>query len=297
MTKLVPERTVLITGASSGIGRAAAHALAREGARVMLVARGIDALERTAAECRELGADAVAVVAVDLSEPDGGRRAVEATLARLGRLDVVVHSAAVMAYGTIEELPVDIFERVVDVGINGTARIARAVLPLFRAQGGGTLVIVNSLLGQITTPMMGAYVTAKWGQRGLTRVLQQEVRTDKGVHVCIVAPGSTNTPIYLQSANVLGRSPRPPIPVDSPERVAESIMRTIRHPRRNRSVGIANRFNAAGFAVAPALYDLLVGPLVDRLALSRTKAADGSGNVFAARPDGNALHGRWRQIR
>ncbi|MCW2604720.1 MAG: short-chain dehydrogenase/reductase, partial [Pseudonocardiales bacterium] len=183
MTPDSPDRNVLITGASSGIGRATAHALAKEGARLMLVARGIEALERTAAECRQLGADAVAVASVDFSEPDSGTEAVEATLARLGRLDVVVHSAAVMAYGRIDELPVDVFERVIDVNLHGTARIARAALPLFRSQGSGTLVIVNSLLGRITTPTMGAYVTSKWAQRGLARVLQQEVRHIPGVEV------------------------------------------------------------------------------------------------------------------
>lgn len=292
-----PNRNVLITGASSGIGRATAHALAREGARLMLAARGIEALERTAAECRSLGADAAAVVSVDLSDPDSGTQAVEAALARLGRLDAVVHSAAVMAYGRVDELPTDVFERVIDVNLHGTARIARAALPLFQAQGSGTLVIVNSLLGRIATPTMGAYVTSKWAQRGLARVLQQEVRHIPGVEVCIVAPGSTNTPIYLQSANIAGRRPRPPVPVDSPERMARAILRTIRRPRRMRSVGLGNWAMETGFAALPPAYDLLVGPLVRRLAFSRERAAPGEGNVFGSQQDANALHGSWRQIR
>ena len=265
--RAAPDRNVLITGASSGIGRATAHALAKEGGRLMLAARGIEALERTAAECRALGADAVAVTSIDLSEPDSGAQAVEAALARLGRLDVVVHSAAVTAYGRVDALPVEVFERVIDVNLHGTARIARAALPLFNAQGSGTLVIVNSLLGRITTPTMGAYVTSKWAQRGLARVLQQEVRQMPGVDVCIVAPGSTNTPIYRQAANIAGRSPRPPVPVDSPERMAAAILRTIRRPKRMRSVGLANWAMEAGFAALPPAYDLLVGPMVQRLAL------------------------------
>lgn len=292
-----PDRNVLITGASSGIGRATAHALSREGARLMLVARGIEALERTAAECRSLGADAVAVASIDLSEPDSGAAAVEATLARLGRLDVIVHSAAVMAYGRVDALPADVFERVIDVNVHGTARLARAALPLFQAQGSGTLVIVNSLLGRITTPTMGAYVTSKWAQRGLARVLQQEVRHLPGVDVCIVAPGSTNTPIYHQAANIVGRRPRPPVPVDSPERMATAILRTIRRPKRMRSVGLGNWAMETGFAVLPPAYDLLVGPLVQRLAFGRERTASGEGNVFASQQDANALHGTWRQVR
>jgi NAD(P)-dependent dehydrogenase (short-subunit alcohol dehydrogenase family) len=295
--RIPPQRNVLITGASSGIGRATAHALAREGARLMLVARGLDALDRTAAECRDLGADAALVASVDLSQPEGGERAVAEALARLGRLDVVVHSATVMAYGRIDQVPPEVFERVIDVGINGTARVARAALPVFRAQKSGTLVIVNSLLGRITTPQMGAYVTAKWGQRGLARVLQQEVRHDEGVQVCMVAPGSTNTPIYRQAANVVGRAPRPPVPVDSPERMAKAIMRTIRRPKRMRSVGLANRVVEAGFAFLPPAYDLLVGPMVKQLAFSREKARESTGNVFAPVQSSNNLKGRWREVR
>jgi NAD(P)-dependent dehydrogenase (short-subunit alcohol dehydrogenase family) len=291
------QRTVLITGASSGIGRATAYCLASEGARLMLVARGIEALEATAAQCRRLGADAVAVEAIDLSEPDSGARAIDAALARLGRIDVVVHSAAVMAYGAVEELPAEVFERVIDVNLHGTARIARAALPLFRAQHGGTLVIVNSLLGRVTTPTMGAYVTSKWGQRALARVLQQEVRHAPGVHVCIIAPGSTNTPIYRQAANIVGRSPRPPVPVDSPERMAKAVMRTIRRPKRMRSVGLGNWAIETGFAAVPPVYDLVVGPMVRRLAFGRDRVADGTGNVFGSVEGANALHGQWREIR
>lgn len=296
-TETLAGRCVLITGASSGIGRATALALAAEGARLMLVARGIDALEDTAAQARRLGADAVAVASIDLSEPDAGARAVDQTLARLGRLDVVVHSAALMAYGTIEALPAEVFERVLDVNVNGTARIARAALPVLRAQGHGTLVVVNSLLGAIATPTMGAYVTSKWAQRGLTRVLQQEVRAARDVHVALVAPGSTNTPIYRQAANVVGRAPRPPVPVDSPERMAAAIVRTIRRPRRTRSVGLANGVMLAGFRAAPQVYDALVGPLVRRLAFGRTLAPAGPGNVFASQQEANETHGDWRSIR
>jgi NAD(P)-dependent dehydrogenase (short-subunit alcohol dehydrogenase family) len=297
VTDRTPDRAVLITGASSGIGRATAHAFARDGARLMLVARGADALDAVARECRDLGATSAHTAVVDFADAEGGTMAVDAAMERLGRLDVVVHSATVMAYGSIEELPAAVFERVVDVGINGTARMARAALPVMRAQGAGTFVVINSLLGKITTPLMGAYITAKWGQRGLVRVLQQEVRDAPGVHVCMIAPGATNTPIYLQAANITGRVPRPPIPVDSPEKLAAAVLKTVDHPRRIRSVGLANWLTAVGFTVLPGVYDVLVGPLVKAGALSRDQAKTSDGNVFEPHSADDSTHGKWRQVR
>ena len=109
-------------------------------------------------------------------------------------------------------MPADLFEGVVDTAIHGTARLARAVLPVFRRQRRGVFVVVNSLLGSITVPNMGAYATSKWGQRAVARTLQQELRGERGVHVCIVSPGRINTPIYYQAANHTGRDARPPGP-------------------------------------------------------------------------------------
>ena len=104
-----------------------------------------------------------------------------AAVDRFGRLDAVVHAAQVMAYGTIEEVPRKVFETVVETAVHGTAVVARAVLPVFRQQGEGQLVVVNSLLGQVATPLLGSYIAAKWGQLGLVRVLQQETRDVPGI--------------------------------------------------------------------------------------------------------------------
>ena len=111
---------------------------------------------------------------------------------QFGRLDAVVHAAQVMAYGTIEEVPREVFETVVETAVHGTAVVARVVLPVFREQGEGHLVVVNSLLGQVATPLMGSYVAAKWGQLGLVRVLQQETRDVPGISSPSSSPaGST----------------------------------------------------------------------------------------------------------
>ena len=288
--------TVLITGASSGIGRATAHELAGRGARLVLVARGREALETAAAEARAAGAGEVLVFPADVTDEDGFRTAVDTALERFGRLDSVVHAAQVMAYGTIEELPRDVFEAVVNTALHGTAVVARVVLPVFRKQEAGHLLVVNSLLGSVATPLMGSYIAAKWGQLGLVRVLQQETRDVPGIQVSAVQPGGVDTPIYYQAASWTGSTGRPPPPVYRPQRVARKVLATLDRPRRVVQAGFLNPVIKAGFTLFPGVYDVLVGPLMQRLAIANDDVPPTEGNVFRSRPEANATRGRWHGI-
>jgi short-subunit dehydrogenase len=204
-----------------------------------------------------------------------------------------VHAAQVMAYGRIEEVPRTVFEAVVDTAVNGTANLARVVLPVFRRQEAGHLVVVNSLLGSVTAPLMGSYVAAKWGQLGLLRVLQQETRDVPGIHVSAVAPGGVSTPIYAQGATYIGSSGRPPLPVYSAERVARTVVARLERPRRLAQAGFANPLVIAGFRLLPGVYDALVGPLLRLTGIANDTVPPTEGNVFVSRPQGNATHGRW----
>ncbi|MGY1847043.1 MULTISPECIES: SDR family NAD(P)-dependent oxidoreductase [unclassified Blastococcus] len=288
--------TVLITGASSGIGRATAVQLAGRGARLVLVARGRSSLEETADELRAAGAAAVMVCPADVLDEEAIAAVVAGAVRELGHLDVVVHSAQVMAYGHIEDVPKEVFERVVDTSLHGTATVARHVLPVFRRQGAGHLVVVNSLLGNVTTPVMGSYAVAKWGQLALARVLQQETRDEPRISVSIVQPGGVNTPIYSQGATWAGSTGRPPPPVYSPQRVARRVLSTLDRPRRVVQAGVLNHVVTAGFRLLPGVYDVLVEPLLRRLALAGDETEPTEGNVFRSRPEGNAIEGRWRSI-
>ena len=289
-------QTVLITGASSGIGRATAVELAGRGARLVLVARGREALEQAAEEARAAGAGAVVVCPADVLDEDAIRGAVTSAVDGFGRLDAVVHAAQVMAYGTIEEVPRRVFETVVETAVHGTANVARVVLPLFRQQGGGHLLIVNSLLGQVATPLLGSYIAAKWGQLGLVRVLQQETRDVPGISVSTVQPGGVDTPIYFQAASWAGSTGRPPPPVYSPHRVARTVLATLDRPRRIVQAGLFNPLVTAAFRLVPGVFDVLVGPLIQRLAIADDDVPPTEGNVFQSRPAGNATEGRWRSI-
>jgi NAD(P)-dependent dehydrogenase (short-subunit alcohol dehydrogenase family) len=289
------DSVVVVTGASSGIGRATAHSLAERGASLVLSARGAESLATAAHECEARGGGAVPVLVVpaDVCDEDDVRRLADSAVARFGRIDAWVHTAAVVAYGRFEDVPSDVFRRVLDTNVHGTVHTARVALRQFRRQGHGTLVLTGSLLGEIATPFMSSYVTSKWAVRGLGRVLSIETRSDDDINVCVVSPGGVDTPAYAQAANFTGRVGRPPPPVDPPEKVARAIVRSLERPTPRRTVGLANLPTRAGFTAAPGLFDGLVTPLMSRGGLSRERVAPHDGNVFAPNAAGNAVHGRW----
>ncbi|MGS2618157.1 SDR family NAD(P)-dependent oxidoreductase [Micromonospora sp. LZ34] len=285
-------RVVVVTGATSGIGRAAARVFAGRGDRLVLAARSAATLAEVRAECAAAGARALDVP-TDVTAPGAVGALADAALDRFGRLDVWVHTAAVMAYGRFEETPERVFEQVVRTDLLAAAAVARVALTHFRAAGGGTLILTGSVLGRITAPYLSGYVASKWGLQGLTRVLQQEAREVPGVAVCLVNPGSVDTPVYQRAANHLGRLGRPPLPITTPERVARAILDCAERPRREVSVGRANTVMRVGFTVLPGVYDVLVGPLMRLAALTDRRTPPHDGVVFAPDPSGAAVRGGW----
>lgn len=288
-------RSVLVIGGSSGIGRAAALRLARRGDRLVLMARSDVSLDAAAADCRTAGADDVSVVVGDAAVESDMQKAVDAALEADGRIDVVLHTATVMAYGKVEDVPREVFDTVVDTAVHGTANLARLVVPVMRRQRSGTIIVVNSLLGSVTVPNMGAYAAAKWGQRAIVRTMQQELLDVPQVKVSIISCGSTNTPIYYQGANYMGREGRPPWPVVSPERAAGVVERLAESPRNNTSipVGPFNPVIIAGFRLLPFVYDRLVTPLFRLAGQTAQTLAPTTGNVLEPRPEQERVHGRW----
>ncbi|WP_028047983.1 SDR family oxidoreductase [Cellulomonas sp. URHE0023] len=289
-------RVVVLVGASSGIGRATAHRLARRGDALVLSSRSRAVLDVVARECQDVappGWPGAYVLPTDVTDRDAVEVLLRRAVDRFGRVDAVMVSAAVVAYGRFVDVPADVFDRAQLVNLLGTANVARAALDLFTGGRGGHLVVVGSLLGRITTPWMSSYVAGKWGVHGLTRTLQQEMRREAGVHVSLVAPGSVDTPVYSQAGSYSGRVGRPPPPVVRPEAVARAVERVLEHPRPMVSVGAGNALMVTAFRLLPRLFDALVTPLMSVLGLSRDKVAPHSGNVWSPTPEGEAVHGRW----
>ena len=285
-------QVVLITGASSGIGRAAAHQVAARGDHVVLVARGRASLEECAEECREAGASSVLVLPADVGDDEAVASVVAAALGEHGRLDLVIQSAGVVAYGRTEDVSAEVFDRVLRTNLIGSVNVTRHVLPVLRRQGQGGLVLIGSLIGHIAVPLMSPYVLSKWGIRALARQLRVENRDLPEVRVAYVAPGGVDTPIYAQAATTLGIHGRPPPPVASPEHVARVAIRRGEHGQLREQVGLANDVVRFGFNALPKVYDVLVGPLFTLAALDRTRVVGTrDGNVLETLEDGNGLHG------
>lgn len=289
-------RTVVVVGASSGIGRATAHQLASRGDQLVLAARSVDALEETRQECVARGASDVLVVPTDVGDREQVTRLFDESVARFDRVDVVVHAAAVLAYGRFEDVPPDVFDKILQTNLVGTANVARSTLKLFDAQQGGSLVVVGSVLAKMVAPYLSSYSTGKWGVQGLVRTLQIEARVKPGVHVSLVSPGGVDTPIYDQAGSYTGHPGHPPPPVVSPERVARAVVSAVDKPGRDISAGPFNSVMVAGFRLVPGVFDVLVGPMMRVLGQGREDVADNAGNVFEPIPSKESVRGRWPHL-
>ncbi|MEU8157884.1 SDR family oxidoreductase [Micromonospora sp. NPDC048986] len=300
LTRSLDDSTVVITGASSGIGTATAYALARRGAAVVLAARSEPALLQVAQRCRELGGRAL-VVPTDVTELESVRRLADQAAAEFGRIDAWVNNAAVSAVGLFDEIPVAEFRRVLEVNLLGAVHGIKAALPYLGAAGGGVLVNNASVLAEVAMPYQSAYNATKHGIRGLADTVRQELRvTGRGhISVCTVLPATIDTPFFRHTGNHSGRELVPPPPIYPPEVVAETIVRLLRRPRREAYAGGAARLIGLQWRLAPALVERTLGWYAHRTQFGPGARVDSSGNVFhsdaQARQDGG-WNGRRRQL-
>ena len=278
---------VLVTGASSGIGEATALRAAARGDHVALLARREAELTRVAESCQRAGAASTLVLPVDVADDSAVEAAVDRVVSTLGRLDVAVGDAGVIAFGDLGSVPVEVFDRVVVTNVLGQANLARHVLPHLREQGAGSIVLVGSVLGHLAVPGMTPYIVSKWGVRALHRQLQLETRDARGVRVGYVAPAGVDTPVYARGGNWSGTRWRPPPPVMQPDVVAEAILDVADGNRRRSQVGSLNDVMRLGFSLAPRVYDVLVGPLSRRV-IRHGRADDSPGNVIEPGPGSGA---------
>jgi NAD(P)-dependent dehydrogenase (short-subunit alcohol dehydrogenase family) len=284
--------SVVVTGASSGIGRATVLALASRGARVAAAARSQGSLERLRLEAEGLPGS-VLPVPTDVACPDAVTALASTAASVHGGLDAWVNAAATMAYGTLEDTPLEVHRQVIDTNLFGVIHGVRAAVPHLRRRGGGTVVNVGSQYAQMTSPYVSAYVASKYALLGLDGVLRQELATD-AIRVCSVLPGSVDTPIFRQAANFTGRRTRPIPPVADPERVVDAILRCLVRPRRQVAVGQTARLLAIGHALLPGVHERLAPRAMGSVGLAAAPAPPGPGNVFEPNPAGNRATGGWR---
>lgn len=262
-TRPLRNASVVITGASSGIGRATAVAFAKRGARIVLAARREWVLREVARDCAKLGGQAI-VVPTDVTDA----RAVEA-LARaaedaFGRIDVWVNNAGVGLFGPYGNARVELHRRVVETNLLGAMHGAAAVLPVFLRQGRGVLVNTVSIGAWAPVPFAAAYAASKFGLRGFTASLRQELRNEPDIHVCGVFPSTIDTPGFQHGANVSGRALDPGGPLFAPEDVADTIVSLVARPRAEVCVGWPARAAKIAYALAPGGTENLMGAALHR---------------------------------
>jgi short-subunit dehydrogenase len=289
------DAVVVITGATSGVGRATALAFAAEGARLVLVSRGQEALAEVERDCRERGGQ-VLVVPTDIADAAAVERLVELAVRRFGRIDVWIEAAAVGVAGQLGSESVAEIRRLVDTNVFGTVLCARAALATFRRQGNGVLVIVGSLLSLFPNPLVPLYSMTKFAIRGLALNLQQAVAGDPGIHVSLVLPGPVDTPFFVRAANHTGRRLRAIPPAYAPERLAATILACARRPRRQATTGVVAHLALAAHRVAPRTAEWFVARWSATLLTKPSAAAAGSGSLFEPPPTG-AVHGGYRRGR
>ncbi|NLT74761.1 MAG: SDR family oxidoreductase [Chloroflexi bacterium] len=245
-------RVAVVTGASSGIGRALARALAQEGARVALLARRRLDLEALAAEIASRGGEALPVV-VDVTCQEEVHRASEAVLDAWGRVDILVANAGVYVQAPLAEMTIEDLERSFAVNFYGSVRCALAFLPAMRARHSGHLVFMSTQDVMIPIPPDGPYVAAKSALTSLAQVMRQELRP-VGIRVTVVHPGRIDTPLiaHLRMPSIS--------PKASPERLACEVVRSIIRGRR-RLIYPATGYLYVLREILPALGDWLIGAL------------------------------------
>ena len=274
-----PSPVVVLTGASIGIGHAAALAFARQGAHLVLAARGAEALDKVAAECRLLDAEALAVP-TDVTDAGAMRALADAAIARYGRIDVWINNVGVGAVGAFDTTPIEAHQQVIAANLVGHMNGAHAVLPHFRRRGRGTLINMISVGGWTVAPYAAAYTASKFGLRGFSEALRAELGSLPEVHVCEVYPTFVDTPGLLHGANYSGKRLRPPPPVLDPRRVASALVALSRAPRDVTSIGSVAVPGRLAHALLPGLTRRLTVWFADR-ALARAELAPVSnGNLF-----------------
>lgn len=254
-------KRVLVTGASSGIGRETALAFAEEGAWLSLAARREERLVEVARECERRGGRAVAV-RCDVTREEDVRRLMAATEEAFGGLDVLVNNAGVGLYGPLERVSQEQLERVFEVNVFGLSRVTRLALPLLRRRAGGRIVNVSSVLGHRGLPMLSGYCASKAAVNSLTEAWRVEL-SPEGIGVSLVSPGLTESEFRDARMHAEGyEQEQVPLEAMGAAEVARAILRAARTGRRDTVLTLPGRAMAYANRLSPRLFDRIARRMV-----------------------------------
>ncbi|HTG38943.1 SDR family oxidoreductase [Sphingomonas sp.] len=287
--KPLSAQTIVITGASSGIGLATARRAALAGARVILVARNQAVLETIVRDLNRKGA-AASFVAGDIAEPDTSRQAARMAFEQSGGIDSWVNAAAAGIYACLRDTPIEDHRRLFDVGYFGMVQASQIAVDAMRDRG-GTLINIGSTLSERAVAIQGAYSAMKHAVKGYTDALRTELIADRAaVQVTLIKPHGIDTPWPEHARNLTGRPARIPPIVYDPALVADAICFAATHRRRELTVGGVGSLAVWADRIWPAGVDRVIALAAGPTQTTTTPPAPGaSDNLYAARADGRIL--------
>ena len=291
--KPLDKQVMVVTGASSGVGRAIARAAGARGAKVVVAARGEDGLAAAVEEIERAGSQALAVPC-DVAEQAQNEELVRRALERFGRIDTFVANAIVTVYAEVEDLEPDELRRVMDVNFFGVAYGFWASLPALK-ESGGTFLHVSSALAYRGIPLQAAYCSSKAAARTFlesARVELQKHRYD--VAVSLVLPGAVNTPQFDRDRQKLGKQPQPVPPIYEPEPYAKAVLRCAEKPIRELPVSWGAQKLLWGQKLSPRAGDLVLRRIGwKNQHTGEDKPVDSPDNLFETLPGDPGAHGRF----
>lgn len=274
----ITNKTVVITGASSGVGLAAAELFAKEGCNLVLAARGKEALESAVEMCQNLGAIAVGVQ-TDVSDFKEVKHLTEEALKITGTIDFWVNNAGVMATGKYEETPIEVIDQVIKTNLLGYMHGARSILPIFKKQKHGVLINNISIGGWMPAPYGTAYSASKYGIRGMTECLQGEVSDEPDIHVCALYPSIQKSTGNMHSAKYSGLDFKIPPTAADPKILATAMVEMAKNPKKS-------KFTDFSSLMMKGMYSLFPKPIINatsaalRLMMKEENNTDTDGNVL-----------------
>src|SRR3954470_9538123 len=291
--KPLPEQVVVVTGASSGLGRAVARGAGEAGAKVVVTARNGEALDDAVREIEAFGSEAIAVPA-DHSVQDEVAQVVEHAVDRFGRIDTYVANAMVTVMSEVVDLQPDELRRVLDVNFLGMAYGYWAVLPHLK-ESHGTFLHVSSALAYRGIPLQAAYCASKAAGRTFLESARVELEKHRvPVDISLVLPGAINTPQFDRDRQKIGWQPQPVPPIYQPEPFADAVLHCCEHPIRELPISWGAQKLMWGQKLSPRAGDLMLlrmgwkGQHTDE-----DKPLDSPDNLFRPLPGGPGAHGHF----
>ena len=284
-------KVVVITGASSGAGKAMAMEFARKGARLFLAARREEALAETVADCEAFGAKATAVV-TDVTDANAVKELAKKAVEEAGRIDVWVNNAGILAAGDFEVTPVQVHDQVIRTNLMGYIHGAHAVLPYFKEQHEGVLINNISVGAWFPTPFAAGYSASKFGLRGFTEALRGELYSWPNIHICDLYPAFLDTPGIQHAANYTGCALKPAPPVFDPARVARDTVRLAFNPQHSKTDGMS-LFLKLSNALLPGISRRFTAGMITAYFKNAARIEATDGNVFTPTAYGTSIYGGW----